>query len=214
MKRMAAVTVGAFVAVLLAYATAGAQGTKTVRGEVTSTAPDSITVKVGDRDMTFKVDATTKVTARGGSTATREARAEGKSGAAITDIVKAGQGVEVAYHEAGMHAASIRVLPTVPPPPPPAGSSKEMNASGVVTAVSNSSLTIKAKGGESTFTIDDKTKVVGTGMGTKARTLKEAGAKPVLTEFVQTGDTVGVWYTEAAGTKRASEVRVTRKPTK
>ena len=210
--RRAAVTFGALFAVLLAAATAAAQDTKTVRGEVTSTTADSVTVKVGDRDMTFKVDAKTKVTARGGSTATREAKAEGKGGAPFTELVKAGQGVELAYHEAGMHAASIRVLPAVPPPPPPAGS-QAMNATGVVTAVSGSSLTIKLKTGESTFTIGEKTKVVGTGMGTKARELKQAGEKSVITDYVNSGDTVAVRYTEAGGTKTASEVRVTQKGT-
>jgi hypothetical protein len=210
--RRAAVTFGALLAVLLAAATAGAQGTKTVRGEVTSTTADSVTVKVGDKDMTFKVDAKTRVTARGGSTATREARAEGKPGAPFADLVKAGQGVEVAYHEAGMHADSIRVLPAVPPPPPPAGS-QAMTATGVVTAVSGTSLTVKLKTGESTFTIGEKTKVVGTGMGTKAREMKDAGASPTITSFVAAGDTVAVRYTEAGGTKTASEVRVTQKGT-
>jgi uncharacterized protein YaiE (UPF0345 family) len=75
MRKMATVTAGVLLAVLLAFATAAAQDTKTVRGTVTTTAPDAVTVKVGDRDMTFKVDNTTKVQAKGGSTATREAKA-------------------------------------------------------------------------------------------------------------------------------------------
>jgi hypothetical protein len=111
-----------------------------------------------------------------------------------------------------MHAASVRVLPGVPPPPPPAGS-QATSATGVVTAVSNSSLTLKAKTGELTFSIDDKTKVIGTGMGTKARAMKQAGEKPVLTEFVSNGDTVTVRYSESGGANRASEVRVVRKGT-
>jgi hypothetical protein len=74
-------------------------------------------------------------------------------------------------------------------------------------------LTIKQKTGESTFTINEKTKVVGTGMGTKSREMKEAGEKAGITSFVSTGDTVGVRYTESGGTKVASEVRVTQKGT-
>ncbi len=210
--RRAAVTFGALFAVLLASASAGAQDTKTVRGAVTSTSADSVTVKVGDKDMTFKVDAKTRVTARGGSTATREAKEEGKPGAAFSDLIKAGQGIEVEYHEAGMHAANIRVLPGVPPPPPPAGS-QAMSATGVVTAVTGTSVTVKLKTGESTFTINEKTKVIGTGMGTKAQEMKQAGEKPSITTFVATGDTVAVRYTEAGGAKTASEVRVTQKGT-
>jgi hypothetical protein len=194
-------------ALLFAHATASAQGTKTVRGTVTATAPDAITVKVGERDMTFKVDSSTAVTARGGSTATREARAEGQPGAPFTSLVKAGQGVEIEYREAGMLASKIRVFPAPPPPPSP----RAMSASGVVTAVSASSLAIKGTAGESTFAIDEKTAVVGSGLGTKSKSMKGAGEKSALTDFVQTGDNVSVRYTEADGTKRASEVRVTRK---
>jgi hypothetical protein len=214
MRRMAAVAAGVLLAVLLAYATAGAQGTKTVRGTVTTAAPDAVTVKVGDREMTFKVDATTKVTARGGSTATREARAEGKPGVPYTDIIKTGQNVEVAYREPGMLAASIRVVPSVPPPPPTAGTAgRSMNATGVVTALTNSSLTVKGSAGEMTFAIDEKTKVVGRGLGTKSEEMKKAGQKTALTDLVRTGDSVDVRYTDENGTKKASQVQVTRKST-
>ena len=47
--RRAAVTFGALFAVLLACASAGAQDTKTVRGEVTSTSADSVTVRWATR---------------------------------------------------------------------------------------------------------------------------------------------------------------------
>jgi hypothetical protein len=210
MRRIAAVAAGVLLAVLVAAATAGAQGTKTVRGTVAKTAPDAVTVTVGDNDMTFKVDSTTKVTARGGSTAAREAEAKGKSGTPYTSLVKTGQGVEVAYHENGMHAASIRVLPSVPPPPPPQ-SARSMDASGVVTAVSNTSVTIKGSGGESTFSVNEKTTVIGTGVGTKGAAMKKAGEKPHVTDFVHNGDSVSVRYKEEGGTKLASQVRITRK---
>ena len=75
MKRLAAGTVCALVAICLAYATAGAQGTKTVRGEATKVAPDSITVQVGGQSMTFKVDA--KTTGDGARRLDRCARSEG-----------------------------------------------------------------------------------------------------------------------------------------
>lgn len=213
MKRMA----GVAIAVVLGVAVVAAQGTKTVRGSVAKTGPNAVTVKVGDRDMTFVVDSSTQVIARGGSTATRKAQAEGKPGTPYTDIVKAGQGVEVAYHESGMHAASIRVLPSVPPPPPPAATTgqaagaapKTMRASGVVSAVTGSSLTIKGSGGETTFVIDSKTNVIGRGAGTKAKAMKSEGQKTTIGDFVHTGDTVNVTYKEEGGAKHASQVRVT-----
>ena len=221
MKRMAAVAACVLLAVLIAHATAQAQGTKTVRGTVVTADPDAVTVKVGDTDMKFKVDVNTHVIARGGSTATRTAKAEGKPGVPYTAIVKPGQGVEVSFREPGRTAASIRVLPSAPPSPPAAPQAstggtpppRSMTATGVVTAVANSSLTVKGSAGETTFTIDDKTRVIGTGAGTKSRELKKAGEKPVITDFVHKGDRVTVRYVEADGAKRASEVRVTAKTT-
>ena len=213
MRRIAAICAGVLLAAFVGVATAGAQGTKSVRGVVGKTGPDSLTVKVGENEMTFKVDSKTQVTARGGATATRTAKSEGKPGAAYTDIVKTGQGVQVEYHEKDMHAASIRVLPGVPPPPPPAGeqASKSATATGTVASVSGSSLSVKGTSGESTFTINEKTRVVGSGAGTKGKAIKETGAKPQITDFVQTGDTVSVRYREDGGAKVASEVRVTKK---
>ena len=111
-----------------------------------------------------------------------------------------------------MHADSVRLLPGVPPPPAPPGP-QATTSSGVVTAVSASSLTIKASSGELTFTIDEKTKVVGTGMGTQSQKMKQAGQTTQITDFVSNGDTVTVRSTEAGGAKRASEVRVTKKAT-
>jgi hypothetical protein len=199
-------------AVLLAAAppAAMAQGTKTVKGSVTALTPSSITVKVGEKDMTFAVDAKTQVVAPGGSTASREAKAEGKAGPMLTDIVKVGQAVSVAYHEQGMHAASVRAIAEVPPPPPPAGPKAE-TATGVVSAVSGSSLTIKGKAGDTTFAVDNKTTVSGTGVGTAGRKMGEVGEKPTIPSLVHEGDTVTVTYHDMAGTKTASVVRIVRK---
>lgn len=213
MRRIAAIGAGVLLAAFVAVGTAGAQDTKSVRGTVSKTGPDAVTVKVGEREMTFKVDSNTQVTARGGSTATRTAKAEGKPGAPYTDIIKTGQGVQIEYHEKDMHAASIRVLPVPPSASETAEeqTAKAMSASGAVTAVSASSLTVKGSAGESTFMVDPKTRIIGTGAGTKGREMKEAGGKPQITDFVQTGDTVTVRYREEGGMKHASEVRVTKK---
>lgn len=210
MKRLIVSTACAAL-LLSAPAIVMAQATKTVKGSVTAVSADSITVKVVDKDMTFAVDAKTRVVAPGGSTKEREAKAEGKGGPALTDVVKTGQAVEVSYHEQGMHAATIRAIAAVPPPPPPPAPKAE-RATGVVTAVSGNSLTVKGTS-EWTFAIDKGTTVSGTGIGTAGRKLMEAGGKPTLPDFVHEGDDVAVTYHEVAGTKQATLVRITRKKT-
>jgi hypothetical protein len=211
MKRL---VVAGLAGALLAVApfVALAQDTKTVKGTVTAVAGDSLTVKVADKDMTFKVDAKTRTIAPGGTTKTRAAQAAGKEGAALGEIVKTGQGVEIAYHEQGMHAATVRVLPSTPSanvPPDPAAQAH--SARGVVSAVSGTSLSVKAAAGELTFVVDSKTTVVGTGVGTAARKVTEAGGKTAITEFVHAGDAVSVTYHDVAGAKHAASVHITKK---
>jgi hypothetical protein len=203
-------------AVLVSAVPALAQ-TKTVKGKVTTVGANTITVNVAGKDMTFNVDAKTNVVARGGSTKTREAQSAGKTGPGIADVLKGGEAVEVAYHEAEMHADSVRVIPSVPDAPPPAAKAdaaakpKAMSATGVVSAVSGNTLTIKEKTGDATFTVDGKTVVSGKGFGTAGRKLEEAGGKPTLGEFVKEGDTVTVTYHEDGGAKKASNVRGVQK---
>ena len=200
-------------AVILAAAPAvvHAQPTKTVRGEITAIAADSVTVKAADgQEMKFAIDSKTQVIAPGGTTKAKAAKPEGK-GVGVTELLKAGQAIEVQYHEAGMHAASIRAIASVgsapAPPAPPAP--KSQRASGVVSAVSATSLTVKGASGEWTFTIDGKTSVTGTGVGTAARKLSTEGKPQAITEFVHVGDTVNVTYHETGAAKHASAVRIT-----
>ena len=211
-SRVVGVLVGAAV-----MATMGmAQPTKAAKGTITAVGPSSVTVAVDGKDMVFNVDATTDITTPGGSTKTKAAQAKGQGGAKITDLLKVGQGVIVDYHEAGMHAATIRTLP-VPPSPssePTAPAPATLKSAGVVSAVTGNSLVIKADSGEVTFTIDAKTDVVASGAGTATRAKKAAGEKTVITDFVGVGDTVAVNYTEAGGTKTAKSVRVTAKARK
>jgi Domain of unknown function (DUF5666) len=202
-------------AVLMSAAPALAQ-TKTVKGKVTTVGANTITVNVAGKDMTFNVDAKTNVMAKGGTTKTREAQAAGKTGPGIAEVLKSGESVEVAYHEAGMHADSVRVIASVPPPPPPAKAdeapkAKAMTATGVVSAVSGNSLTVNEKTGVATFTVDSKTVVSGTGLGTAGRKVQEAGGKLTLGEFVKEGDTVTVTYMEDGGAKKAEKVRIVKK---
>src|SRR4051812_123303 len=100
--------------VVLASVPAFAQATKTVKGSVIAVAGTSLTVNVAGKDMTFVVDAKTHVVASGAGTKARAAEAAGKSGPALTDVVKTGQAVEVAYHEQGMHADTVRAIASVP----------------------------------------------------------------------------------------------------
>ena len=191
---------------------AKAEATKTATGTVTSISGSSVTVKTASGDMTFSIDAKTHVVSPGGSTATRAAQAEGKPGAAVTDVLKSGQAVEVKYHETGMHAATIRTMASAPAAKAGAAASggeaapkpeaaKAETASGTVSAVSGNSLTIKGASGDATFAIDNKTTVSGTGMGTAGRKLMAEGGKPTLADLVKEGDMVSVTYKDAGGTR-------------
>src|SRR5215210_5175578 len=74
-----------------------AQPTKNLKGTITAVSANSMTVKGPDGEVKFMINGQSKVTAPGGSTKTDAARAEGKTGAAITAILKPGQAVEVDY---------------------------------------------------------------------------------------------------------------------
>jgi hypothetical protein len=68
---------------------------RNVHGRVQSIAGAVLTLRAGGRDQTFMVDDNTDVLARGASRATRSAG----SGFPITDLVRAGDIVRVAYRE-------------------------------------------------------------------------------------------------------------------
>jgi hypothetical protein len=197
---------------------AAPQETQAARGTVTAVSADSLTVTVKDVPVKFIVDRTTDVVAPGGGTMARAAKADGKTGVAITSVVKVGQSVDVKYHLPAMHAASVRVLGAAPAGTPkgeaPAKSepatAKTGSASGQVTAVSGSSLTLKTGTGATTYAIDTKTRVIGHGLGTKAKEDAVVGKKQTLTELVAIGDTVSVTSSEPAG-GHATVVRVTKK---
>ena len=208
-------------AVVIAVGPALAQATKTVKGSVKEVGANTITVSVTGKDMTFNVDAKTTVVAHGGGTKSKAAEAAGKTGPGIAEVLKAGEAVEVAYHEAGMHADTVKVIASVPPPPPPPDpkeaedqKTKAITESGVVSAVTGNSLTVKGKAGETTFTVDGKTVVSGTGFGSAGRKITDAGGKVTLSEFVHNGDSVTVTYHDTGVAKMASKVHVTKKALK
>lgn len=84
---------------------------------------------------------------------------------------------------------------------------KSMTTSGTVKSVSGSSLVVTAKGGKDmTFAVDNTTKFVGKGLGTKAK----EGAM-TATDAVHDGDRVSVTYHDMGGTMHAASVRITAK---
>ena len=90
------------------------------------------------------------------------------------------------------------------------GSKKTLSASGTVSAVSNTSLTVKGKADEWTFVVDNDTKVTGKGASTKSSALKDEKKASVITEFVKVGDSVTVKYHDTGTAKHAADVRVTQ----
>jgi hypothetical protein len=95
-----------------------------------------------------------------------------------------------------------------------APAAKAMSVLGNVTAVAPDSLTVKAKSGELTFTIDKDTTVQAKGASHKSLALKAEGKAQTLTEFVKVGDEVNVTYKEMGTAKLASTIRVTSPPKK
>jgi hypothetical protein len=81
------------------------------------------------------------------------------------------------------------------------------SAAGTVKSVSGNSLVITAKGGkEMTFMLDNNTKFVGKGLGTKSK-----AGNMTATDAVAAGDRVSVTYHEMGTMMHAASVRVTAK---
>ena len=209
----AAVIVAAAVAVA---ASSERQDERWVRGKLTAISGSSITVSSGGKDMVFTADKDTDIIHEGAGTKTRQAQRQGRAGVPLDTLFKVGERVEVHYRDMGgkLYATEIRGGVSAgdatgggPGPEKQAGSS----ASGTVTAVSETSLTIKARGAEQTFVIGEKTRVEGPGFGTQTRELRAKGEKPTLTKFIRSGDIVRVRYQEMGGKLQAEEVRLVQR---
>jgi len=83
---------------------------------------------------------------------------------------------------------------------------KAMTASGTVKSVSGSQLVVTGGGKDWTFAVDNATKFVGKGLGTK----QKAGAM-TATDAVHEGDHVSVTYHDMGGAMHAASVRITAK---
>lgn len=203
MRRAALLGIVALVALPLA---ASAQQ-NWVRGEVTAVGGSSLTVTTAEGPMTFTVDQSTDIIAPGAGTATREAQKLGKAGATLDKIFKAGDTIEVHYTEAGGKMMASEIRSSGGAPTAPAEAKKGSSARGTVTAVSQSSITVKGRDAEWTFAVDQKTEVIGRGVGTAARELQRAGAAQTLPDFIKQNDEVTVRFTG----KHADEIRLTRR---
>ncbi len=191
-----------------------AQDSSKTRGTISALSGDSVTVKVRDQEMKFRVDAKTVVEARGAGTKDRAAEAAGKAGPKLSEVVKTGDAVEVTYVDApsgALRATHIRSIVSVGN----TGDAKpsEMVSNGVVKSVTASALSISGSLGSGatftqSFTIEPSTKVVAKGAGTAAAA---KGGKLVLTDAVAAGDRVSISYHEGGGALQASEVRVLMK---
>jgi len=84
----------------------------------------------------------------------------------------------------------------------------DKTVSGTVAAVSPDSITIKVKDAEVKLAVDAKTRVIGTGVGTKTAQMKQEKKTPQIVDFVKAGDQVSAKYDETS--KNASEVRITK----
>jgi hypothetical protein len=191
-----------------------AQEQQVARGTVSDMSGASITIQVRGEPMSFAVDASTHVEARGAGTTSRKLAAAGKSGPNLADILTIGQPVAITYRAApgSMPRASlVRAVPSVSN----GGSvtTAELRSIGTVKALGPDSITIVGGSGggasfEQTFHIGADTKVVGKGVGTAAAA---KGGKAPFSELISTGDRVSVSYRKAGGALHASDVRVTVK---
>src|SRR5262245_53027987 len=183
--------------------------TKTARGTATTVTDSSLTVKVGDANVTFDIDSKTAVQAPGAGTQTRAAQAAGASGIKLTSAIQSGQAVIVTYREANGKnlATDIRRVSTAGPG---GGATAEpaQSATGSVKSVTARSLVLTSQGKDSTFAIDQETRVIGRGAGTAAGA---AGGRLPITDLVGAGDTVSVSYKAMGSAMHATEVRVTAK---
>ena len=84
----------------------------------------------------------------------------------------------------------------------------DKTVNGTVGAVSPDSISINARDGEVKLVVDTKTKVVGTGVGTKTAEMKKEKKTPQIIDLVKAGDVVSASYDDAS--KHAKEVRITK----
>ena len=103
--------------------------------------------------------------------------------------------------------ASLAIAPTAS-----LAAQAKTKSTGVVTAVTADTVTVKVAGKDMAFKIDEKTAVIARGASTASNAAKKEGMKgPKIGDVVKVGDEVEVTHSTVAGTMVASDVRVTKK---
>jgi len=108
----------------------------------------------------------------------------------------------------GLFAAAVMVVAVVPGVSHAQGADKIMKATGVVSAVSPGSISVKVKAEDMKFTIDKETSVTAKGATHKSLAMQSDGKATVLTDFVKTGDTVTIAYHDMGAMKHAAAINV------
>jgi hypothetical protein len=182
------------------------------KGTISAIGGQSLTVRVGDRDMVFNVDAKTVVQARGAATKATQLAATGQPGPRLKDILQSGQTVAVTYSDLGiaLRASTIKAMPNASATP---RTNADMHSAGVVKALGADWITISGKSGggasfEQTFKVDPKTKVFAKGAGTATAA---TGGRGLFDQLVASGDHVRISYRKNGGDLFASHVHVTVK---
>ena len=186
---------------------------KVAKGTITAIGGQSLTVKVGDRDMAFDVDNATRVTARGASTKATRLAATGKTGPHLADVLRTGQAVAVTYSDmaGSYHASDITAIPKAPKP----DANDDKRSNGIVKALGPDWITINGRSGggasfEQTFKIDPHTMVWVKGA---SKAVAAKGGKAPFADLVGNGDHVSISYRKAGDALLASEMHVTTKAT-
>ena len=192
-------------------AAAGAGDQKVAKGTITAIGGQSLTVKVGEQDMAFKVDTKTLVEARGASTKTSRFAATGKPGPHLIDVLHPGQAVAVTYSDlaGSLRASEIKAIRKSPTTNDPAG----LRSNGIVKSIGADWITINGKSGggasfEQTFKVDPKTLVFAKGASTA---VAARGGRAPFSDLVSAGDHVTVSYHKSGDALLASGVHVTLK---
>ena len=190
---------GAMVGFAVGIAPVSAQ-TREARGTVSAVTDSTMSVKTGVAELTFYIDGDTHLEVR---LAARDLQAAqpGQPSPRVNDFFEEGTPVLVRYREENgrHHALNIERVGSAP------GPKDSWIATGQVTSVSASHMTIDSSDGTFTFAITGDTNVLAHGA---SRATKAAGKGTPLTTFVRSGDMVSVTYRKAAGAITASEIRV------
>jgi hypothetical protein len=112
MKRIGFATVVVVLALGgMAAAQADKAKTRSTLGVVTAVTGSSFTIENGSKSMTFNIDSSTYIAAKGAGTKAREKKEAGQGGLTVADAVHEGDQVLVKYHTANgtMMAREIQV---------------------------------------------------------------------------------------------------------